>query len=80
MNNCTICHGANRAATNVFPSLLNPGARITPQKADSVLKKGEGQMHSYPNFAAKVKKSLIDFLFDKNKQKPVLKKQKKQAR
>ena len=69
MNNCTMCHGANRAGTNVFPSLLNLGARITPQKADSVLKTGKGQMPSYPNLAAEDKTALLEFLFDKKQTK-----------
>lgn len=73
MNNCTMCHGANRAGTNVFPSLIDLKARITPIKADSILKTGRGQMPPYPNLAAEDKQALIDFLFDK-KQAIVIKK------
>jgi len=82
MNNCTMCHGANRAGTTVFPSLLNLAGRLTPAKVENTLKKGRGQMPAYPNITGEDKKELLDFLFDKkpenksvkNKEKPQAKK------
>jgi quinoprotein glucose dehydrogenase len=69
LNNCSMCHGANRAGTNVFPSLVNLSKRLTLQRADSVLRTGRGQMPAYPNITMADKKALLDFLFDK-KQSP----------
>jgi quinoprotein glucose dehydrogenase len=65
MNNCTMCHGANRTGTEVFPSLLNLSSRITMQKADSTIKTGRGQMPPYPNLSAEDKTALLNFIFDK---------------
>jgi len=65
INNCAMCHGANRAGTNVFPALLNLSARLTKGKADSVILQGKGQMPAFPNISGDDKKALLDFLFDK---------------
>lgn len=66
MNNCAMCHGANRAGTNVFPPLLNLGERLSEAKAGTIIQKGKGQMPAFPNISGKEKKALLDFLFDKN--------------
>ncbi|ULQ54602.1 PQQ-binding-like beta-propeller repeat protein [Flavihumibacter fluvii] len=65
MNNCAMCHGANRTGTNVFPSLLNLAARLSPAKADSIIQNGKGQMPAFPNITGAEKKALLDFLYDK---------------
>jgi quinoprotein glucose dehydrogenase len=65
INNCGMCHGANKAGSTVYPSLLALGNRLTTSSADSVIKKGRGQMPAFPNIAGTDKKALIDFLFDK---------------
>lgn len=65
MNNCAMCHGADRKGTNVFPSLLQLSARISTKKADSILTTGKGQMPAFPNLSATDKTALLDFIFDK---------------
>jgi len=74
MNNCAMCHGANRTGTEVFPSLLNLSSRLTVLRADSILKTGRGQMPAFPNISGEDKKALLDFLFDKNPTKVTTKK------
>jgi len=73
MNNCTMCHGANRAGTNVFPSLQNLGKKLSAEQVSSILKNGKGQMPPFPGISANDKKALLDFLFDKEKKEPGLK-------
>lgn len=73
MNNCTMCHGANRAGTAVFPSLLNLAGRLTPAKVENTLKTGRGQMPAYPDITGEDKKALLEFLFDKKPENTVVK-------
>jgi len=73
LNNCTMCHGANRAGTNVFPSLQNLSGRISAAKAAGILQTGKGQMPAFPNITAEDKKALLDFLFDKEQKKTIVK-------
>jgi quinoprotein glucose dehydrogenase len=70
INNCTMCHGADRAGTRVFPSLIKLSARIRSATADSLLLTGKGQMPAYPGITGADKKALLDFLFDIKEQKP----------
>ncbi|WP_228450601.1 pyrroloquinoline quinone-dependent dehydrogenase [Chryseolinea soli] len=65
LNNCTMCHGADRAGTGVFPSLQNLAKRKTEDEIRSLLKTGRGQMPTFPNISATDKDALIAFLFDK---------------
>lgn len=65
LNNCTMCHGADRAGTNVFPSLLKLSARKTEKQVATLLKTGKGQMPAYPNLSADDTEALLAFLFDK---------------
>ncbi|MES1219043.1 MAG: PQQ-binding-like beta-propeller repeat protein, partial [Bacteroidota bacterium] len=69
LNNCTMCHGANRAGTAVFPSLQNLSKKLSPIQAASILKTGKGQMPAFPNISEEDKKALLDFLFDKKENK-----------
>ena len=64
LNNCTMCHGANRAGTAVFPSLQQLSKKNSREQVAALLKKGKGQMPAYPNITNEDKKALIDFLFD----------------
>jgi quinoprotein glucose dehydrogenase len=66
LNNCTMCHGGNRAGTNVFPSLQDISKRKTEKQVATVLKTGKGQMPAYPNLSTDDVDALIAFLFDKN--------------
>lgn len=65
VNNCTMCHGADRAGTNVFPSLQDISKRQTEKQVATVLKTGKGQMPAYPNLSTEDTEALIAFLFDK---------------
>lgn len=65
INNCAMCHGAQRTGTEVFPSLLHLSTRLTMQQAGNVLQTGRGQMPAFPNISGADKQALLDFLFDK---------------
>jgi quinoprotein glucose dehydrogenase len=65
LNNCTMCHGADRKGTAVFPSLLNIKAKYTRQAIAGLLSKGKGQMPAFPNLTPADREALLDFLFDK---------------
>jgi quinoprotein glucose dehydrogenase len=79
INNCSMCHGANREGSTVFPSLRNLTSRLTIPKADSVLKTGKGQMPAYPNITGTDKQALLNFLFDKKQEKNIVKNKEKKA-
>jgi quinoprotein glucose dehydrogenase len=65
LNNCTACHGADRAGTNIYPSLLNLSSRKTERQIASLLETGKGQMPAFANIADDDREALIAFLFDK---------------
>lgn len=65
VNNCTMCHGTDRAGTNVFPSLKDLSKRKTEKEIAILLKTGKGQMPAFPNLSDDDTESLIAFLFDK---------------
>ncbi|MEO5600187.1 MAG: pyrroloquinoline quinone-dependent dehydrogenase [Cyclobacteriaceae bacterium] len=65
VNNCTSCHGGDRAGTNVYPSLNNISKTRTEKQIASLLKTGKGQMPAYPNLSDDEREALIAFLFDK---------------
>jgi quinoprotein glucose dehydrogenase len=73
VNNCTMCHGADRAGTSVFPSLQNISERLSAEHVNAVLKTGKGQMPAYPNLSAEDKKALIDFLFNRERKESMVK-------
>jgi len=72
LNNCTMCHGADRAGTGVFPSLQNLARRKTESEVRSLFKTGRGQMPAFPNISAADQDALIAFLFDKKDSSPKL--------
>jgi quinoprotein glucose dehydrogenase len=65
LNNCTMCHGADRAGTNVYPSLKGLSKRSTEKQVATLLTSGKGQMPAFPNLTKKEVDALIAFLFDK---------------
>ncbi|MFT3705662.1 MAG: PQQ-binding-like beta-propeller repeat protein [Agriterribacter sp.] len=67
LNGCTMCHGANRAGTNVFPSLQQLSKKITISQASDILQKGKGQMPAFPNLSKEDKSALLAFLFNTGK-------------
>jgi quinoprotein glucose dehydrogenase len=66
LNNCTMCHGADRKGTNVFPNLKDLSKRINEKQVATLLKSGKGQMPAFPNLSEKEIDALIAFLFDKS--------------
>ncbi|MGN6439209.1 MAG: pyrroloquinoline quinone-dependent dehydrogenase [Agriterribacter sp.] len=68
LNNCTMCHGADRKGTGVYPSLLQLSKKYNEAQVEQLLQKGRGQMPAFPNLGAADKKALIDFLFQKGNQ------------
>jgi quinoprotein glucose dehydrogenase len=71
LNNCTMCHGAKREGTNVYPALLQFQKKYTPKQILDIIQKGKGQMPAYPNINETDKNELLDFLFDKTTIKPI---------
>lgn len=69
INNCTMCHGANREGSNVFPSLQKVSERLSPAQVSAILKSGKGQMPAFPNLLPEDKQALLDFLFNKEEKK-----------
>ncbi|MBA4054309.1 MAG: pyrrolo-quinoline quinone, partial [Marivirga sp.] len=69
VNNCTMCHGSDRAGTNVFPSLHNLSKMKTEKQVATLLKTGKGQMPAFPNLSDEDTEALIAFLFDKKERK-----------
>jgi quinoprotein glucose dehydrogenase len=65
LNACTSCHGADRAGTNVYPSLRKLSETKTEKQVAAVIKNGKGQMPAFPNLSEKDMEGLIAFLFNK---------------
>ncbi|MBX2923709.1 MAG: pyrroloquinoline quinone-dependent dehydrogenase [Chitinophagaceae bacterium] len=65
LNNCTMCHGADRKGTPVYPSLLKLQGKYSEKQVGELLQTGKGQMPAFPNLSPEDKKALIDFLFEK---------------
>ena len=71
LNNCTTCHGVNRAGTNVYPGLKELSKRSTEEQVATLLKSGKGQMPAFPNLSNTEVDALIAFLFDKKSSQPL---------
>lgn len=69
LNNCTMCHGADRAGDKVFPSLKDLSSRLTEDQAAKVIKFGRGQMPAFPSISNQDSTELISFLFNKKNNK-----------
>ncbi|MGC5198803.1 c-type cytochrome, partial [Aphanothece microscopica] len=67
LNNCGMCHGADRAGSDVYPSLQNIGKRRTKAELSAVLTHGKGQMPAYQAITGKDKDALLAFLGDENR-------------
>ena len=65
MNNCTSCHGGDRAGTSVYPALRNLSKTKSEKQVASLLKTGKGQMPAFPNLSKDDLEALLAFLFDK---------------
>ena len=69
VNNCTMCHGADREGDKVFPALNNLSDRMTEDQAAKVIKSGRGQMPAFPSLSSQDRTELLNFLFDKRNDK-----------
>ncbi|MEO8470549.1 MAG: pyrroloquinoline quinone-dependent dehydrogenase [Chryseolinea sp.] len=65
LNNCTMCHGADRSGTNVFPSLKQLNKRRNEKQIADLLKTGKNQMPAFPNIKGQDLSDLVTFLMDK---------------
>jgi quinoprotein glucose dehydrogenase len=66
IKNCAGCHGADRKGSgNIFPSLVKIGSRRSFDQLNSIIKTGSGRMPSFAHLAEADRKSIIDYLLDK---------------
>ena len=66
LQNCAGCHGADRKGSpNVFPNLLNISARRNFDQINAIVKNGAGRMPSFAHLSDDDRKSIINFLLDK---------------
>lgn len=65
LNACTSCHGADRAGTNVYPSLKNLSETKSEKQVATLIANGKGQMPAFPNISEKDMDALIAFLYNK---------------
>ena len=60
---CTICHGVNRAGSPpTFPSLVDVEKRLTIEKITANIRTGTGRMPSFPNLDDRKIGELLDYL------------------
>ena len=60
---CAMCHGVDRAgAPPAFPSLVDIGKRIPPDKVVAAIHQGVGRMPSFPNIEGQRLDALITYL------------------
>ncbi len=69
MNNCTMCHGADREGSLSFPPLQNLSKKLSEKYVSDLLVTGKGQMPAFPGISEEEKKALLAFLFDKKETK-----------
>jgi quinoprotein glucose dehydrogenase len=62
VNNCTMCHGADRRGPETYPSLEGLSARMNRSTIAQMLSTGKGQMPAFPNLSTTERDALIEFL------------------
>ncbi|MBX3240330.1 MAG: PQQ-binding-like beta-propeller repeat protein [Chitinophagaceae bacterium] len=62
LNNCTMCHGADRKGTEAFPALFRLNKKYKPSEIAKLLQSGKGQMPAYPNLSDDERTTLITYL------------------
>jgi len=72
LNNCTMCHGANRKGTSVFPSLLGLETKYNTSQLSALLQTGRRQMPAFRNLAPGYKTALMEFLLGRQDKKTTL--------
>ncbi len=71
--NCASCHGIDRTGSSegAFPSLLNIADRLTEDAVSQFIVKGSGRMPAFDILPEERRKAIINFLFDREKTKPM---------
>jgi quinoprotein glucose dehydrogenase len=59
---CAGCHGVDRRGNDRAPSLVNVGARLSPEQIQQVLERGRGFMPSFANLPEVEKAAIIAYL------------------
>jgi quinoprotein glucose dehydrogenase len=67
MANCAGCHGADRKGSSDFPSLVNIGKKLKPEKIFNLLNTGSGRMPSFKNLKPEDRFTIVRFLMEDNK-------------
>ncbi|MGI8633966.1 MAG: c-type cytochrome, partial [Segetibacter sp.] len=66
LKNCAGCHGEDRKGSgNIFPSLIKIGTRRNFDQMNAIIKTGSGRMPSFASLAEDDRKSIVNFLLDK---------------
>nr|WP_295932016.1 PQQ-binding-like beta-propeller repeat protein [uncultured Dyadobacter sp.] len=75
---CSACHGVDQKGNHdgSYPSLLQIGNRLSRETVTQVMLKGRGMMPSFSHISEAERNAIMDFLFDKATQKPVITSQK----
>ncbi len=75
---CSACHGADRKGNHdgSYPSLVQVSNRLSRDQVVQVLLKGRGMMPSFSHISSAERDAVIDFLFNKTVEKPVVSTQK----
>lgn len=71
---CGACHGAERMGNHdgSYPSLASIEKRMTDAQIHQVLANGRGMMPSFTHISEAERKSVVDFIMNKNNQKVVI--------
>jgi quinoprotein glucose dehydrogenase len=66
LKNCAGCHGEDRKGSgSIFPNLLRIGTRRNFDQINAIIKSGAGRMPSFASLAEEDRKSIVNFLLDK---------------
>lgn len=67
LSQCSVCHGENLAGSPPqFPSLIDIGARLTPEQIATTIHQGGGRMPGFPSIQGNVLETLVDYLNQKS--------------
>lgn len=71
---CSACHGIDRKGNHdgSYPSLLQVSNRLTRDQVTQVMMKGRGMMPSFSHVSQAERDAIVDFLFEKTSDKPVI--------
>lgn len=75
---CSACHGTDRKGNHdgSYPSLVQVSSRLSRDQVVQVLLKGRGMMPSFSHISPAERDAVVDFLFNKTVEKPVVSSQK----